>query len=119
MEQADAVVIGGGVMGTSIAFHLARRRFGRVVLLEKDAICSGTSGKSSAIVRTHYTTPPTARMALLARRILERFSEEVGGESGFVTTGTRSWAPPPTYAGCTTASASPATASSWRRWRAS
>lgn len=87
MEQADAVVIGGGVMGTSIAFHLARRRVGRVVLVEKDAICSGTSGKSSAIVRTHYTTPPTARMALLARRILENFSEEVGGESGFVTTG--------------------------------
>ena len=87
MERAEAVVIGGGVMGTSIAFNLARRRFGRVVLLEKDAICSGTSGKSSAIVRTHYTTPPTARMALLARRILENFSEEVGGESGFVRTG--------------------------------
>ncbi len=87
MERAEAVVIGGGVMGTSIAFNLARRRFGRVVLLEKGAICSGTSGKSSAIVRTHYTTPPTARMALLARRIFERFREEVGGESGFVRTG--------------------------------
>lgn len=87
MERADAVVIGGGVMGTSIAFNLARRRFGRLVLLEKGAICSGTSAKSSAIVRTHYTTPPTARMALLARRIFERFGEEVGGEAGFVRTG--------------------------------
>ncbi|OGK83531.1 MAG: hypothetical protein A2X52_20910 [Candidatus Rokubacteria bacterium GWC2_70_16] len=87
MERADAVVIGGGVMGTSIAFNLARRRFGRLVLLEKGAICSGTSAKSSAIVRTHYTTPPTARMALLARGIFERFGEEVGGEAGFVRTG--------------------------------
>jgi sarcosine oxidase subunit beta len=87
VETAGAVVIGGGVMGTSVAYHLARRRMGRVVLLEKSTICSGSSGKSSAIVRTHYTTRPTARMALLARRILERFPEEVGAESGFVRTG--------------------------------
>lgn len=86
-ERPDAVVIGGGVMGTSIAFNLARRRFGRVWLLEKGAICSGTSAKSSAIVRTHYTTRPTARMALLARGLFERFREEVGGEAGFVRTG--------------------------------
>lgn len=87
MEAADAVVIGGGVMGTSIAFNLARRRFGRIVLVEKATLCSGTSAKSSAIVRTHYTTRPTALMALLARRILETFPDAVGGESGFLRTG--------------------------------
>ncbi len=87
METADAVVIGGGVMGTSIAFNLACRRLGRVVLLEKGTVCSGTSAKSSAIVRTHYTTRPTAAMALLARRMFERFADEVGGASGFVRTG--------------------------------
>jgi sarcosine oxidase subunit beta len=87
METADVVVIGGGVMGTSIAFNLARRRAGRVVLLEKNTVCSGTSAKSSAIVRTHYTTRPTAVMALRARGIFERWADEVGGESGFVRTG--------------------------------
>jgi glycine/D-amino acid oxidase-like deaminating enzyme len=87
LDTADAVVIGGGVMGTSIAFNLARRNFGRVVLLEKNTICSGTSAKSSAIVRTHYTTPATAAMALMARRIFENWAVEVGGESGFVKTG--------------------------------
>jgi glycine/D-amino acid oxidase-like deaminating enzyme len=87
MESADVVVIGGGVMGTSIAFNLVRRRAGRVVLLEKATVCSGTSAKSSAIVRTHYTTRPTAQMALLARGIFERWADEVGGESGFVRTG--------------------------------
>jgi glycine/D-amino acid oxidase-like deaminating enzyme len=87
MATADAVIIGGGVMGTSIAFHVARRRFGRIVLVEKDTICSGTSAKSSAIVRTHYTTRPTAAMSLLARRMLENFPEEVGCHSGFVRTG--------------------------------
>jgi glycine/D-amino acid oxidase-like deaminating enzyme len=87
METADVVIIGGGVMGTSIGFNLARRRAGRIVLLEKNTICSGTSAKSSAIVRTHYTTPTTAAMALMARRIFERWGDEVGGESGFVRTG--------------------------------
>jgi sarcosine oxidase subunit beta len=94
METADVVVIGGGVMGTSIAFNLARRRAGRVVLLEKHTVCSGTSAKSSAIVRTHYTTRPTAVMALLARGIFERWAEEVGGESGFVRTGMLFVGPP-------------------------
>jgi len=87
MDTADAVVIGGGVMGTSVAFNLARRGVARVLLLEQHTICSGTSAKSSAIVRTHYTTRPTAKMALLARRMFERWSEEIGGESGFVRTG--------------------------------
>ncbi len=87
MDTADVVIVGGGVMGTSIAFNLARRRAGRIVLLEKNTICSGTSAKSSAIVRTHYTTPTTAAMALMARRIFEHWAEEVGGESGFVRTG--------------------------------
>ena len=87
METADAVVIGGGVIGTSIAFNLARRKFGRVVLLEKNTVCSGTSAKSSAIVRTHYTTRTTAAMALMARRMFENWSAEVGGDCGFVKTG--------------------------------
>lgn len=94
METADVIVIGGGVMGTSIAFNLVRRRAGRVVLLEKNTVCSGTSAKSSAIVRTHYTTRPTAIMALLARGIFERWGDEVGGESGFVRTGMLFVAPP-------------------------
>jgi glycine/D-amino acid oxidase-like deaminating enzyme len=94
MDTADVVVIGGGVMGTSIAFNLARRRAGRVILLEKATVCSGTSAKSSAIVRTHYTTRPTAQMALLARGIFERWADEVGGESGFVRTGMLFMGPP-------------------------
>ncbi len=87
MDTADVVIIGGGVMGTSIGLNLVRRRAGRVVLLEKSTICSGTSAKSSAIVRTHYTTPTTAAMALMARRIFEHWTDDVGGESGFVRTG--------------------------------
>jgi glycine/D-amino acid oxidase-like deaminating enzyme len=87
MDTAEVVVVGGGVMGTSIAFHLVRRRVGRVILVEKGAICSGTSAKSSAVVRTHYTNPTTAAMALRARQAFEGWDDEIGGECGFVRTG--------------------------------
>jgi glycine/D-amino acid oxidase-like deaminating enzyme len=85
--MAEIIVIGAGVMGTSIAYHLASRRVGRVVLVEKSTVCSGTSAKSSAIVRTHYSTRPTAAMALLSRRMIAAFRDEVGIDSGFVKTG--------------------------------
>src|SRR5207253_5596908 len=78
MQRAGVVVIGAGVIGASIAYHLARRRIGRVVLVEKHTVCSGTSAKSSAIVRTHYSTRPTAAIALLARQMIVDFRDEIG-----------------------------------------
>ena len=50
-EHADIVVIGGGCMGASIAYHLARRRAGRIFLLEQGYLAGGPTGKSSAVVR--------------------------------------------------------------------
>jgi sarcosine oxidase subunit beta len=78
-KTADAVIIGGGVMGTSIAFQLARRGFGKVVLLERDTIASGTSGKSSALIRMHYSNESTIRMAWRSLEIFENFEEITGG----------------------------------------
>ncbi len=82
-ETADVVVVGGGCIGTSIAWQLARRGAGRVVLLEKTGIASGATGWSSAIVRMHYTHEPLIKMALFGRRMFENFEDEVGGDSGF------------------------------------
>jgi sarcosine oxidase subunit beta len=56
---ADVVIIGGGVMGASSAFQLARRGL-KVVLVEKNFLAGGTTGKSSAIVRQHYSNETTA-----------------------------------------------------------
>ena len=86
-ETVDILIIGGGCTGTSTAMHLARRKAGRVMLVEKHGIAMGATGKSSAIVRTHYTHEAPARMALAALRIFERFGEIVGGDSGFRRTG--------------------------------
>ena len=82
-DVADVVVIGGGCSGASIAWQLARRGVGRVVLLEQTGIAAGATGRSSAVVRTHYTHEALARMSLAALRIFERFDELVGGDVGF------------------------------------
>jgi sarcosine oxidase subunit beta len=87
MQTADIVVIGGGVMGTSIAFHLARRGAGRVLVLEKSFLGAGSSGKSGAIIRQHYSHPLTASMAQHGLRFFERFTDIVGGPPVFTHTG--------------------------------
>jgi glycine/D-amino acid oxidase-like deaminating enzyme len=58
--SCDFLIVGGGVIGTSIAFHLAQRGVGRVALLEKSYLGAGSSGKSGAIVRQHYSNRLTA-----------------------------------------------------------
>lgn len=77
-------------MGTSIAYQLARQgkqEGERVVVLERQAICSGTSGRSGAIVRQHYSNDFTVRMAKESLSVFQRFDELVGGDCGFITTG--------------------------------
>jgi sarcosine oxidase subunit beta len=83
----DLLIIGGGVIGTSIAFALARRRVGRVVLLEKAFLGAGSSGKSGAIIRQHYSNRLTAAMAQKSLRVFEQFDDAVGGPPVFTRTG--------------------------------
>jgi sarcosine oxidase subunit beta len=85
--SCDVLIIGGGVIGTSIAFALARRRPGRVVLLEKAFLGAGSSGKSGAIVRQHYSNRLTAAMAQKSLRVFEHFDDAVGGPPVFTHTG--------------------------------
>lgn len=65
VSTADVVVIGGGSMGTSTAWRLAERGL-KVTLVEKGVLAGGSTGKSSAIVRQHYSNETTARMARMA-----------------------------------------------------
>lgn len=87
MDQTyDAIIIGGGIMGCSSAYQLARRDL-KVALLEKEMIGAGSTGESSAIIRQHYSNELTARMALHSLRVFQNFDEVVGGESGFTRIG--------------------------------
>jgi sarcosine oxidase, subunit beta len=85
--NCDILIVGGGVMGTSIALHLARRRAGRVMLLEKSYLGAGSSGKSGAIIRQHYSNRLTTLMAQKSLRTFEHFEDIVGGPPVFTHTG--------------------------------
>ncbi|MEA3337744.1 MAG: FAD-dependent oxidoreductase [Chloroflexota bacterium] len=82
----DVIVIGGGVMGTSIAYQLASRGMD-VILLEKSFLGAGSSGRSSAIIRQHYSNETTARMARHSLEVFQNFGEIIGGNVDFEKTG--------------------------------
>ena len=87
-RTADVVIIGGGVTGTSTAFHLTRRGVRDVVLVDKGTLASGGTGKSSACVRQHYSTAETCRMIRYSLEFFQHFAERVDGAScGFRHTG--------------------------------
>ncbi len=86
-NNADAVVIGGGVMGCSILYNLAARGVKNAVLLERELLGSGSTGRSSGVVRMHYSNEVHARLAWESLGIFQSFDEIVGGECGFTQTG--------------------------------
>lgn len=86
-RTAEIVIIGGGVIGSSIAFHLAQRGVKGVTLVEKDFIASGPTGKSSACIRQHYSNVETARMVRKSLEVFQQFEEIVGGPCDFIKTG--------------------------------
>jgi sarcosine oxidase subunit beta len=82
----DVIVVGGGINGASIAFNLAKEGL-QVTLVEKDFIAAGPTGRSSAIIRQHYSHDVTARMALRSLRVFQNFDDVVGGDPDFHQTG--------------------------------
>ncbi len=85
-NTADVIIIGGGVQGASLAFHLSRRGT-KVIVLEKSFIAAGATGRSSGLVRMHYDTEVESRLAWLAFQYFRNWKELVGGECGFTRTG--------------------------------
>ena len=84
---ADAVIVGGGVMGCSILYNLAARGMTNTLLLEKNVLASGTTSRSQAILRMHYSNEVTTRMAWESLRMFKDFQGVVGSPSGYVRTG--------------------------------
>jgi sarcosine oxidase subunit beta len=82
----DVIIIGGGIMGCSAAFRLGQRAL-KVCVLEKGGLGNGSTGRSSAVIRQHYSNEITARMALTSLRVFQNFKDEVGGDSGFTEAG--------------------------------
>ena len=86
-RTADAVIIGGGVMGCAIQYNLVRLGVANTVLLERDVLGSGSTGRSQAICRMHYSNAVTTELAWHSLQVFADFDSRVGGASGFVNTG--------------------------------
>lgn len=87
-SKADVVVVGGGVVGVSAAFHLAKAGAGNVLLLERRFLGAGASGKSGAVVRMHYSNPYDASLAQQSLPYFQHWDDYVGhGDSGYVKLG--------------------------------
>jgi sarcosine oxidase subunit beta len=78
-ETADVVIIGGGVMGASTAYHLASRGVKNVLLLEKNQYFGqGATGRCAGGVRYQFSTDINIRLSLISLPMLERFEEKIG-----------------------------------------
>ena len=86
-RRADVIIIGGGVTGASIAFHLAALGARDVLLLERQFLAAGGTGRSVGIVRQLYPTPETSQMVVRSLAAFRAFRDAVGGESGYVGCG--------------------------------
>ena len=86
-RTADVVVVGGGVMGTSILYNLAAKGVTDTVLLEQATLASGSTSRSQAILRMHYSNEVTTRMAWESLKLFRDFEEITGTPSGYVKTG--------------------------------
>jgi sarcosine oxidase subunit beta len=84
---ADAVIVGGGVMGCSILYNLANLGITNTVLLEKDVLASGSTSRSQAILRMHYSNEVTTRLAWQSLDVFKNFKEITGTPSGYTRTG--------------------------------
>jgi glycine/D-amino acid oxidase-like deaminating enzyme len=79
VETADIVVVGAGIIGSSIAYQLARRTTDKIVVLDKGAGPSeGSTGTSSAVIRTYYTQPAAVRLALGGQEAYRNWPDFVG-----------------------------------------
>jgi len=78
-ERADVVIIGGGVMGASVAFHLARRGVSNIVLLEREEFFGqGSTGRCAGGIRHQFSTDINIELSIKSIGMLEHFQEETG-----------------------------------------
>ena len=85
--MADIVIIGGGVHGCSLAFHLGTLSAGRVVLVEKKHIAAAPTAQSGAMIRALFEDRIYVDLVRASTRMFENWSELVGGDAGFVQEG--------------------------------
>ncbi|UCH72549.1 MAG: FAD-binding oxidoreductase [Thermoplasmatales archaeon] len=80
-HKADVVIIGGGVNGCSLAYQLAKKDM-KVVLCERNYLCSGATGRCGAGIRQQWSTRENAELAIKSVKIFKKLEKELGQEIG-------------------------------------
>ncbi|MDE2720881.1 FAD-binding oxidoreductase [Candidatus Palauibacter polyketidifaciens] len=86
----DFAIAGGGVIGASIAFHLAELSDASVALFDRGEVCGGGTGRSCAVIRSHYSVASNTRLTLRSLEVFRDFREALGEDGvacGFVNSG--------------------------------
>lgn len=79
-RSVDIAIVGGGIMGASLAWHLAKAGAGRVALFERAVIGAGASGRTGALLRRHYSNRPEAILAQRSWQTFANWPDVVGGD---------------------------------------
>ena len=82
-SHAQVVVVGGGVAGCSVAYHLTKLGWKDVVLLEQTQLTAGTTWHAAGLIVSGFSTETTINMAKYTRDLYERLGEETGQDTGF------------------------------------
>lgn len=80
MNSYDVVVIGAGVIGSSVAFHLSKLGAKNVLVLDRGTIGAGTTSQSSGILRTHYSVKENVELARKSWHVFNNFADYLGDD---------------------------------------
>src|SRR5580698_11170020 len=76
-DRADVVIVGAGIMGLSIAYHLAARGTTRVTVIDRGYLCGGASGRNGGGIRAQWSSEANVRLMLESIRMCREFAAEM------------------------------------------
>ena len=86
-DRAQVVIVGGGIVGASIAYHLTRREITDVVVLEQNTLTAGTTWHAAGLVSQLKSTQSLTKLAAYSARLFEELEDETGQATGYRTPG--------------------------------
>ncbi len=83
-SHADAVIVGGGIIGLAVAFYLSREKYGQIIVLEKEQLLgTGATAKAAGGIRAQFSTKINIQMSMLSEKLFCRFKEDTGSDALF------------------------------------
>src|SRR6266849_11180731 len=82
-RTADVVIVGGGIIGASIAYHLTKKGVRDILVLERDRLGSGSTGKNAGGIRLQFSSEINVGLSQRSVPRIERFADEIGTDPHF------------------------------------